>query len=461
MQMQHLMVGYPKYYQTADYALRLSVMADIAIIRMKALHFWDKHGISAASEAFGVSCRTLYWWRQLLNKGGPEGLIPHSKAPLVRRKKHWHPDVLKEIRRLRTELPNLGKEQIFVRLKPWCEQRYLACLGISTIGRMIAAAHDKMRLIPVRLGPRGKVQLIKKRSTKPRRPKHYRPVKTGELIGMDAIELRMGELRRYAITMIDEHSNYALALAVPSLNSDIVNHFFSRAARLFLVGISQIITDNGKEFLGNFDKTLQEAAIKHLWTYPYTPKMNAICERFNRTLREQFIEYNEILLFEDLALFNQKLAEYLVLYNSKRPRKALALMTPVEYILRENKNCNMWWTPIQTRYKSWVQFMRQNSFTLLLKSSRPSGLAQVIMEVGRVNKTLYFLNYIEDEDYRRRILTHSIEEKAATLWLVRFVTDHAERSESVIVKGRKLNWGLWAWLLMQWFCGTRSICRKC
>lgn len=344
MQMQHLMVGYPKYYQTADYALRLSVMADIATMRMKALHFWDKHGISAAYEAFGVSCRTLYWWRQLLNKEGPEGLIPHSKAPLVRRKKHWHPDVLKEIRRLRTELPNLGKEQIFVRLKPWCEQRYLACPSVSTIGRMIAAAHDKMRMIPVRLGSRGKALLVKKRSAKPRRPKHYRPVKTGELIGMDAIELRMGELRRYVITMIDECSNYALALAVPSLNSDIVNHFFSRAARLFPVGISQIITDNGKEFLGNFDKTLQEAAIKHLWTYPYTPKMNAICERFNRTLREQFIEFNEILLFEDLALFNQKLAEYLVLYNSKRPHKALALMTPVEYILKENKNCNMWWT---------------------------------------------------------------------------------------------------------------------
>ncbi|MDY9761402.1 IS481 family transposase, partial [Escherichia coli] len=35
---------------------------------------------------------------------------------------------------------------------------------------------------------------------------------------------------------------------------------------------------------------------------------------------------------------------YLVLYNSKRPHKALALMTPVEYILKENKNCNMWWT---------------------------------------------------------------------------------------------------------------------
>jgi TnpA family transposase len=41
----------------------------------------------------------------------------------------------------------------------------------------------------------------------------------------------------------------------------------------------------------------------------------------------------------------------------------------------------------------------------LLKSTRPSGLAQAIMEAGRINKTLYLLNYIDDEDYRRRILT--------------------------------------------------------
>ncbi|ENW9131702.1 IS481 family transposase, partial [Escherichia coli] len=43
-------------------------------------------------------------------------------------------------------------------------------------------------------------------------------------------------------------------------------------------------------------------------------------------------------------IFNQKLAEYLVLYNSKSPHKFLELLAPVEYILRENKNYNMWWT---------------------------------------------------------------------------------------------------------------------
>ena len=41
----------------------------------------------------------------------------------------------------------------------------------------------------------------------------------------------------------------------------------------------------------------------------------------------------------------------------------------------------------------------------LLRSERPSGLAQAIIEVGRINKTLYLLNYINDEGYRRRILT--------------------------------------------------------
>lgn len=41
----------------------------------------------------------------------------------------------------------------------------------------------------------------------------------------------------------------------------------------------------------------------------------------------------------------------------------------------------------------------------LLKSERPSSLTQAIIDAGRINKTLYLLNYIDDEDYRRRILT--------------------------------------------------------
>ena len=41
----------------------------------------------------------------------------------------------------------------------------------------------------------------------------------------------------------------------------------------------------------------------------------------------------------------------------------------------------------------------------LLRSERPSSLAQAIINLGRINKTIYLLNYIDAEEYRRRILT--------------------------------------------------------
>jgi transposase InsO family protein len=47
--------------------------------------------------------------------------------------------------------------------------------------------------------------------------------------------------------------------------------------------------------------------------------MNAHVERFNRTIQESFVDYHEDLLFTDLDRFNQKLADWLVIYNAERP----------------------------------------------------------------------------------------------------------------------------------------------
>jgi hypothetical protein len=135
------------------FAMKHSLMPEIAKLRMKALNFWDKHGIRAAADAFGVSTRTLYWWRWLSHRG-PQALIP-SKAPLVRRSRHWHPDVTQGDQALRTELPNLGKEQIFVRLKAWCEARHFTC-PTSTIGRSLLVLTIKCGWFPFASVPEAK-----------------------------------------------------------------------------------------------------------------------------------------------------------------------------------------------------------------------------------------------------------------------------------------------------------------
>ena len=72
--------------------------------------------------------------------------------------------------------------------------------------------------------------------------------------------------------------------------------------------------------------------------------MNAHCERFNRTIQENFVDYEDDLLYEDLPEFNNRLADWLVEYNTviphfgtkPRPREPTNInnlpITPLEYL---------------------------------------------------------------------------------------------------------------------------------
>ena len=77
-----------------------------------------------------------------------------------------------------------------------------------------------------------------------------------------------------------------------------------------------MLSDNGSEFLGHFQHRLEERGITHWWTYPCSPKMNAHVERFIRTIQKPFVDDHEDLLFDDLAAFNRKLADWLLSDNT-------------------------------------------------------------------------------------------------------------------------------------------------
>jgi hypothetical protein len=85
-------MGSEDFGRFSDYGLRFLVMvSDKAQDRYWALQFWNKYGLEATMEAFKIKRRTLYHWRNELQKGGenPESLNDQSTAPRKRRKRLW------------------------------------------------------------------------------------------------------------------------------------------------------------------------------------------------------------------------------------------------------------------------------------------------------------------------------------------------------------------------------------
>jgi len=55
--------------------------------------------------------------------------------------------------------------------------------------------------------------------------------------------------------------------------------------------IKRVQTDNGGEFEKFFRRYLEKSNITQFFNYPRRPQSNAYVERFNRTVKEQFVEF--------------------------------------------------------------------------------------------------------------------------------------------------------------------------
>ncbi len=345
MQIQYIGYRVRGFYRLADYAVRWGMVNEIAVYRYKVLCFWEKYGIEAIMEAFSVKRRSLYRWKKKLREhGGDVGALAlASSAPKSRRKRAWPKAVTDEIRRLRSIHPNLGKEKIYPLLASFCQHRRCVCPGVSTIGRIIADAPDKMRHAPQRLSSRGKPKPVRSKR-KARKPKGFVAQWPGHLIALDTVERIRDGCRRYILTMVDIHSRMALAVGTTSHASRAAKDFLSIIRHVFPEPVHAVLSDNGREFQGEFAKALEQTATIHWHTYPRTPKMNAHNERFNRTIQEEFVDYYEDMLFSDPLAFNEQLAEWLLWYNCERPHYSHGQISPLQFLVQNKPECQTYWT---------------------------------------------------------------------------------------------------------------------
>jgi hypothetical protein len=119
------------------------MITDEAQHRTRILVFWEKHSTQAASKAFSVSCRALFWWQKVLQngRGKLDALNPQSTASQTRRKRQTPEGVRELIVRLRTRHPRLDKDKFHSLLK---KQGFT--LSASTVGRVLTDLKQAGRL---------------------------------------------------------------------------------------------------------------------------------------------------------------------------------------------------------------------------------------------------------------------------------------------------------------------------
>lgn len=300
--------------------------------RLKIINYWKKYGLEATKEAFGAKRSTLYGWWKIYKESDYkiESLNPGKQARKNVNKRIIHPLILKEIKRLRLEeCPNMGKEKVKKNLDIFCKKNKLPVYSESKIGRIIKEKkiyHHRQKVYH-----NGQVKQVKK-ERKQRLSKEFKVSSPGDLIEIDTVIRFDWNVRRYIITAVDIHSRYAFAFCYDRALSINAKDFFKKLEKVFPYKIRAIQTDNGSEFHKYFKEHLNEKRITHYWNYPGKPFKQGHIEKFNRTIQEEFIDWNSVLL-ENTNMFNERLGEWLNWYNTKRFHWGINLETPVDYLI--------------------------------------------------------------------------------------------------------------------------------
>jgi transposase InsO family protein len=309
--------------------------------RVRILAFWEKHGDEAAKEAFKVSRRTLFRWQKALSQtaGNLEGLNKKSTAPRKRRKRVI-PEAVKAFILREWEFdPHLSKDKLSLLMK----EDGVSTPSASTVGRML---NDLKKQGTLRVSLSGKTGRLIERKPKKSRKKLRSTEHTGSLLKADTIVRFHDGLKRYIVTAIDTKTKFAFAYAYKNHSSDSSTDFMKKLKLVAPVSLTHVQTDNGSEFEKHFHLHLERSGIIHFNTYPRCPKMNSEIERFNRTLSDAFLKRNRHLLAYDIDGLNEKMMDWLLWYNTRRPHWSLGLVSPLRYIVSTlpEPECHMLWT---------------------------------------------------------------------------------------------------------------------
>lgn len=294
--------------------------------RLKRLDWYETHGSNArlTCRHFGISSDTFYRWKRRFKPGCLRTLESFSTRPKNFRQSRISQEVIKLIIKLRKEDMGLSKYKLARILK----RDYQITLSSSTIGRTLKSKGltDQARLAR-NVKRRKRINYIIPRI---RAAKELRYKQPGFLVQIDTKHLVILGETFYQFTAIDCYSKIGFSKVYRKASSANGQEFLLNILRVLPFKVKAVQTDNGSEFLLHFHQECVHQGITHYFSYPRTPKDNALVERLIQTTEYELWLFDETLIPE-LNYLNQKMAWWLGRYNSYRPHQTLNYLTPMEY----------------------------------------------------------------------------------------------------------------------------------
>jgi transposase InsO family protein len=300
-------------------------------------HAGEIDNIAEAARVFGISRQTLHGWIDTARRYGLSALVPKSR----RRPTQPNEMAAHEIEAILAEAiarPTLGAgrllehlaERGIVRSKSGVQK----VLNRHELGTRAARIKTLAALTAATTG-------VLSRQVEPRGFCHFAAAE-GDLVGLDAFYV--GRLKGigpvWQLTAVDTHTRWAIAeLYIGKLTSTQTVDFLDLVVERLQaidVELSGILTDNGAQFISRqFTGHATALGLDHYRTPPRSPDHNAVCERLQGTVLEEF--YRPTFHrghVGDVALLNRQLQGWLDRYNTRRPNRGAYMhgRTPLQVL---------------------------------------------------------------------------------------------------------------------------------